>query len=394
MLSFELTEEQQQLQTTVKEFAKAQVRPVLRQLEKSGVPAALHEKFAELGLAGADYPEAAGGMALGALSRAVIEEELAFGDVGAAFALDLGGAAARLLDAVGTPAAHALLKDSLEKRWPLAFAAAEEGKAQDDFKTVASKDGAGWVLNGKKAYVFRGEEAKATLVLAQVEPGKGLAGAGLFVLRAGNAGARATKKQLTLGLNALGLHEVTLEAAKVPAADRLDAPGTLPAILRRHYDSLCVVTAARAVGLAAAATEYARAYSEERTAFGKPIGHFQAVAFLIADMATAVDAARWLTWKAAWLLDQKQPATADLAAAQAQALEAAFFCANSAVQVLGGAGYVQDHPVEKWMRDAKTLALYGQHAQASHATMLAAEFGQPLDAPELFPLPSAHPSLS
>ncbi len=164
--------------------------------------------------------------------------------------------------------------------------------------------------------------------------------------------------------------------------------------MRRYFDSLSVVTAARAVGLAGAAFEYARSYAEERIAFGKPIGHFQAVAFLVADMATAVDAARWLLWKAAWTVDQKQPATGELAAAQAQALEAAFFCANSAVQVLGGAGYVQDHPVEKWMRDAKVLSLYGQHAQAAHAALLAAELGQPLDAPELFPLPSAHPSLS
>ncbi len=390
MLSFELTEEQQQLQATVREFAKAQLRPKLRLLEKSGVPAELAGQFAELGLSGADYPEAAGGMAMGAFARALIEEELAYGDVGAAFALDLGGAAARVLEAVGTPAAHALLKESLEQRFALAFAAAEEGKGQDDFKTVAAKDGAGWVLNGKKGFVFKGGEAKATLVLAQVEAGKGLAGAGLFVVR---NGLRATKK-VSLGLNAAGLYEVVLEGAKVSAADRLDAPGTLPPLLRKAYDALSVVTAARAVGLAAAATEYARAYAEERTAFGKPIGHFQAVAFLVADMATAVDAARWLTWKAAWTVDQKQPATAELAAAQAQALEAAFFCANSAVQVLGGAGYVQDHPVEKWMRDAKVLALYGQHAQSAHAALLAAELGQPLDAPELFPLPSAHPSLS
>src|SRR5439155_23104375 len=124
-----------------------------------------------------------------------------------------------------------------------------------------------------------------------------------------------------------------------------------------------------------------------RTAFGKPIGHFQAVAFLLADMHIAADAARLCTWKAAWAFD-KGPATLEIAAAQAQALEAAFFCANSAVQVLGGAGYVQDHPVEKWMRDAKTLSLYGQHMQAAQATIAAAAFGRSLDSYELFPLPS------
>jgi alkylation response protein AidB-like acyl-CoA dehydrogenase len=148
------------------------------------------------------------------------------------------------------------------------------------------------------------------------------------------------------------------------------------------------------VGLCAAAFEYARSYAEERTAFGKPISHFQAIAFLISDMAIAVDAARLTVWKAAWTLDQGQAASLELSSAQAQALEAAFFCANSAVQVLGGAGYVKDHPVEKWMRDAKTLALYGQHAQAAHAVIAAAALGRSLESTDLFPLPSLHASLS
>src|SRR5262249_17410020 len=137
-----------------------------------------------------------------------------------------------------------------------------------------------------------------------------------------------------------------------------------------------------------------RSYAEERTAFGKPIGHFQAVAFLLSDMTIAVDAARLSVWKAAWCVEQNQPASNELASAQAQALEAAFFCANSAVQVLGGAGYVQDHPVEKWMRDAKTLALYGQHTQAAHAVIAAHALGRSLESVDLFPLPSLHASLS
>ncbi len=127
-----------------------------------------------------------------------------------------------------------------------------------------------------------------------------------------------------------------VEGARVAAADRLDSPGSLPQVLRAYYDRLSLVTAARGGGLAQAGYEYARAYAEERQAFGKPIGHFQAVAFLLADMAAAVDAARWLVWRAAWEFDQGLEPTANIAIAQAQALEAAFFCANSAVQVLGG----------------------------------------------------------
>jgi alkylation response protein AidB-like acyl-CoA dehydrogenase len=395
MLSLGLSDELSAVQSTVRDFAKAQLRPKLRALEKSGVPSELAKQLEELGLFGADWPLAAGGQSLGAIARAIIEEELAYGDVGAAVALDRGGAAAEFLLATQTEASHAALKSLLESGGRAAFAAAEEGKAQDDFRTVATKDGNGWVLNGKKAWTLNGGDASLHVVLAQVEPGKGLSGAGAFLVSGTTSGLRAGRTHLTLGLNAAPVRELVVEGLKVPASARLDAPGTLPKILRRMYDRLAVVTAARAVGVAAAAYEYARAYADERVAFGKPIGHFQAVAFLLADMATLVDAARLSTWKAAWAMDKHEAsATVDAASAQAQCLEAAFFCANSAVQVLGGAGYVQDHPVEKWMRDAKTLALYGQHAQASHAVIAAAALGKPLDAADLFPLPSLHASLS
>lgn len=394
MVSFELTEELAQLQSTVRAFAKNELRPALRKAEKQGVSAELRQKYQELGLSGLEWPEAAGGSAMGGLARVLVEEELAYGDLGTCVALDAPGAAGAFLLAVGTDVAHAVLKEQLAQGGALALAAAEEGKAQDDFRTTAAPKGDGWVLTGKKAFVLNGGDAFAHVVLAQVEPGKGLAGAGAFLVRGPNPGLRAGRTVTTLGLQAVPVREVVVEGLKVASADRLDKPGTLPQVLRRFYDRLSLVTAARAVGVAGAAFEYARAYAEERTAFGKPIGHFQAVAFMLADMTTQVDAARGLLWKAAWAFDRGEPATGHAAAAQAQAQEAAWFCTNHAVQVLGGAGYVQDHPVEKWMRDAKTLALYGLHAQAATATLAAAELGAPLDAPDLFPLPSLHASLS
>ena len=394
MASFELGDELTQIQATVQQFAAKHLRPKLRAIEKSGPTAALRESFSELGLTGVEWPEAAGGQAMGTLVRALIEEELAIGDIGAAFALDAPGAASQLLLALGTPAAHAALKTLLQSGGRAALAAAEEGKATDDFRTNAARTADGWKLTGKKAWVFHGGDAELHLVLAQVEPGKGLAGAGVFLVRAGNQGLRQSRTFTTLGLQAVPVREVVVEGAVVPSADRLDAPGTLPDVLRAYYDRLSLVTAARGVGLAHAAYEYARAYAEERQAFGKPIGHFQAIAFLLADMATAVDAARWLVWRAAWEYDAGKNPTSNIATAQAQALEASFFCANSCVQILGGAGYLQDHPAEKWMRDAKTLCLYGLHPQAAHATLVAAELGRSLTSADLFPLPSLHPSLS
>lgn len=394
MLSLGLSEELTAIQSTVRAFAAQHLRPKLRAIEKSGLTADVKARFAELGLFGVDFPTEAGGQALGVTMRAVIEEELACGDVGAAFALDRGGAAAQLLLALKTPAANAALKSLLEGEGHAALCASEEGKAQDDFRTTAVRQGSGWLLNGKKAWVLGGGDAALHLVLAQVEPQKGLAGAGVFLLQGQSAGLRAGRTQTTLGLQAVPVREVIVEGLQLPAAARLDAPGSLHQTLRAFYDRLSLVTASRAVGLAAAAYEYARAYAEERTAFGKPIGHFQAIAFLLSDMTIAVDAARLLVWKAAWAFDRGEPASLELASAQAQALEACFFVANSAVQVLGGAGYVQDHPVEKWMRDAKSLSLYGQHAQAAHAVIAAAALGRSLESADLFPLPSLHASLS
>ncbi|MHB8876687.1 MAG: acyl-CoA dehydrogenase family protein [Myxococcaceae bacterium] len=388
MLAFDPGDELSALQKTVREFAAKKVRPSLRETEKKGLARPLEDQYAELGLLGLDWPAEAGGMAMGMTARVLVEEELAYGDLGTSFALDRGGAAASLLVAAGTEQAHAALKELVSGRGRAALAASEEGKAQRDFRTTARQDGASWVVSGKKSYVLGGGDAAFHVVLAQVEPGKGLDGAGAFLLK-GFDGLLA-KGVTALGLSALPLREVTFERMR---GVRLDAPGGLPALLRKFYDSLSLVTAARAVGCAAASFEYARAYAEERVAFGKPIGHFQAIAFLLSDMATAADAARWLTWKAAWAHD-RGPSTAEACAAQGQALEAAFFCANSAVQVLGGAGYVQDHPVEKWMREAKMLALYGLNAQSADATLAAVELGQSPLAEELFPLPSLHAAIT
>jgi alkylation response protein AidB-like acyl-CoA dehydrogenase len=392
MLSFELGDELTQLQSTAHDFAVREIRPALRATEKNGPSAALAAQFEELGLLALDWPEAAGGAGLSALYRAVVEEELAFGDLGTAFALDRGGAAAVFLRAVGTEAAHQALKDLIRGSGRAALATSEDGKAQESFRTLAKRAGDGWALSGTKSYVFGGGDAALHVVLAQVDPALGLAGAGAFLIR-GSQGVRSGKTWTTLGLGGTPLREVHFDGVKLPSSARLDAPGQLPALLRKHYDLLSVVTASRAVGAARAASEYALAYANERQAFGKPIGHFQAIAFTLADLATQVDAARWLVWKAAWQLSQGS-ATAELAAAQAQALDSAFLCANMGVQVLGGAGYVKDHPSEKWMRDVKTLSLYGQHAQAAAATLAAAELGRDLTSPDLFPVASLHAALS
>jgi len=391
MLSFELDEDVSQLQSSVRAFAAKEIRPALRATEQSGPSSELKEKFESMGLLGLDWPEAAGGAALSALYRVIAEEELAFGDLGSAFALDRAGAAAAFLRAIGSEQALAVLMRLSSSSECAALAAAEEGKADREFLTAARNDGSGWAVQGKKSFVLGADRAALAVVLAQVEPGRGLAGAGAFLVP--KSAWRVARTHTALGLGGTGLCELVFEDSRIELKSRLDRPGTIPAVLRKTYDTLSLTTAARAVGVARAAYEYALSYAQDRQAFGKPIGHFQAIAFLLADMATIVEAAHWLLSKAAWQASRGD-ATMEIAEAQAQALETAFFCTNNAVQILGGAGYVQDHPVEKWMRDVKVLSLYGLHHQAAQATVIAADLGTSLTDEALFPLPALHPSIT
>lgn len=392
MLSFELDEDLVALQSTARAFATREVRPVLRMTEKSGPSRGLREKFDELGLMTLDWPERAGGAGLGSFYRVVVEEELSYGDLGTAFALDRGGAAAAFLRVLDTEQAHVALRSLSEGEGRAAFAAAEEGRASLGFRTTARRDSSGWTITGKKGFVLGADSASVCVVLAQIENTDGLSGAGAFLVPA-TAGWRIGQTPISLGLGGVSLNQLVFEEVKVASEARLDPPGELPALLRKFFDALSLTTASRAVGVARASYEYALAYAQERQAFGKPIGHFQSIAFLLAEMATSVEATRGLLWKAAWQAARSQ-ATAEIAAAQAQSLETAFFCTNSAVQILGGAGYVQDHPVEKWMRDAKVLCVYGLHAQAASATLVASELGASLSHEDLFPFPSLHPCIT
>src|SRR5579862_1722301 len=224
MLSFELGDELAQLQSTVKDFAQREIRPALRATEKNGPSKALAGKFEELGLAALDWPEAAGGAALSPTYRAVVEEELAAGDLGSAFSLDRCGAASVFLRAVGSEAAHAALKDLAGGTERACFAAGEHGKAQDDFRTVAKKAGDGWTLSGKKSWVLNGPDAALHVVLAQVDAGKGLAGAGAFLVR-GTQGVKAGPVATTVGLLGAPLCELSYENVKLPPSARLDSPG-------------------------------------------------------------------------------------------------------------------------------------------------------------------------
>lgn len=395
MISFGLDEDLSMMQTAVRDFAAKVIRPKLRELEKKGVPDGLRKEHRELGLFGVAWPESAGGQGLGWTAAAVLEEELAYGDVGAAVALDATGIGGHLLAAL--PAAHPLLaKYAGEPTRILALGIAEPPhKDGAQLATVAKGHDAHWHLEGVKSPVLFAAEAADLLVLAQIEGApRGPEGYGLFLVeRAKKGGWKCSEKRTILGLEACPAYEVTLD--KSAEVTKLAGWKELAAALPEAYDRIALVNAARAVGVAHAAYEYAVNYSGERTAFGKPIGHFQALAFLLADMATAIDAARALVWKGAWALDQGKPeARVAIMSAAAQAAETAFFCTNNGVQVLGGAGYVKDHPSEKWMRDARALALLGFPAACASAFLGAEAAGRTCDPADAMPLPEVQPALT
>jgi alkylation response protein AidB-like acyl-CoA dehydrogenase len=387
MISFALEEDQQIIQETVKKFAAEVMRPKMRAWEKArAVPAEARRTFHEMGLGLLDVPEALGGAGASATTAAVVHEEMAAGDPGAAVALwaphlvpaailELGDEAqarkflARFADPKGAERLGAVAYS--ERKGPVA-----------GFSTVAEKKGNQWVLRGSKAFVVNGGRADLTVVFAQIEPDKGWDGIGAFVVEAGTAGISEIARHALLGLETVYAAEIALDGVTVPDENRLTG-GKLgfAAGAKRFFQRAALTNAARQVGLARAAYETALEYTQERTAFGKPVAHFQAIAFTLAEMHMDVEAARWMVWRAAAGFGvSDKPDGRDVAQAAVHANEAAWRVADNAVQLLGGAGFVQDFPVEKWMRDTKALALFSPADQLSQLALAQLELGHPIEA--------------
>ncbi|MSP59210.1 MAG: hypothetical protein EXR72_02530 [Myxococcales bacterium] len=379
MISFALDDDQQIIQQTVRKFAAEVLRPALRTWERErGVPAAARRSFHELGLGLIDVPEARGGAGMSALTSVVVHEELAFGDPAAAVALWAPHLAPAAIMELGDEAqGRRLLARFGERAEALgAVAYSESGNVPlAGFATVAEKVAGGFALRGKKAFVIHGGAADLTVVFAQVEPGRGWDGVGAFCVE--GAVTQGARHDL-LGLGAVHAAEIVLDGVVVPEENRLlgGADGFGPS-LRRFFARAALTSAARQVGLARAAYEYALAYTQERHAFGKPVAHFQSIAFTLAEMHMDVEAARWMLWRAA-----ASDGNLDLglvAEAAVHANEAAWRVADNAVQLLGGAGYVQDYPVEKWLRDTKSLALCGPTSELQQLALASLELGHAVD---------------
>jgi acyl-CoA dehydrogenase len=393
MISFHLDDEERMVQETVRDFALAEVRPLYRTCERErAVAPELWRKYRDLGLCGAWIHAELGGAGLGAAATVALAEELAWGDPGIAAALLASYPAAQVVRALGTePERRRLLAPVAERGARLALAISEADAPALGLATVAAPRGEGWALSGRKSSVAFGGEADVHVVAAQVNPAGGFEGIGVFVVAPGAPGLTRGAVHETLGLRAVPFADVLFDGCP---AERLGSEGALAALSRALLEA-SILPAALAVGCARASYEHALRYAEERHAFGKPIGHFQSIAFLLSDLAMAVESARWMVWRAAAALDRGQPSLLPCTQAVSHAHEAAARVTEEGVQILGGHGYMQDHPVEKWMRDAKTLALYLASPEWAGAVAQAALCGEGAPPPgDALPVSGVQPLLS
>ncbi len=403
MISFEPTEDQKLIVGTVADFAKSTLTPRAREFEKArAVDEEVRRAAQEMSLCVAALPEALGGQGLGLLTAVMINEELAYGDAAAPFGLP--GFGPYLLAAeelASEERAKELVRPFTDPaREAFGAVAWSEKKANPErpgFVTSAKKVSGGWELTGAKAFVGNAELAGSFIVFAQVDPAAGWNGIGAFVVQRENPGLRLGGRHKTLGLDCAQFGEVKLENARVTEADRLEGRGDFLRALVRFFAKYSLIVASRQVGLARMAFDVAREYCDIRKAFGKPIGHFQAVAFTLADRHIDAESARDLVRRAAWAWDSGKPEETCLlhsAQAVAYAHEVAMRCADDAVQLHGGAGFMRDVIVEKLMRDAKQMALSGATAAQMDQLAAAIELGIPLDPGLVLPTPETQAVLT
>jgi alkylation response protein AidB-like acyl-CoA dehydrogenase len=353
MFDLELTDEQKLVQETVSSFARSEIRPIARDSDESGeIPRAVVDKGFELGLIHSALPEEHGGYGeeRSAVTGAIVAEELGWGDLSIALHLLAPRLLAYPVSDLGTAEQRKALLPAFARGFHPATAAVVEPRVGFDpanLATRAERRGGDFVLSGRKCFVPLASESEHILVLAQLDG----APTG-FVVERGAAGLGIGEREKNMGIKALATFEVSLEDVRVPASARLEGD------LGSTIDRTRVALASLAVGLARGAYEFARDYAKERKAFGVPIAQKQAIAFILADMAIEIDAARLLVWEAAWLLDQGRAATREAVIAKRYAANATLRIADNAVQVLGGHGYIRDYPVELWLRNARGFSSF------------------------------------
>jgi len=358
MYSFEPSDEQQMLIDVINKYAINDLRKIAHEADESGVvPSAVLEKGWELGVLQAAIPEVYGGFGERSLVSGVLAlEEMAYGDLAATIAVMTPALFALPILVAGTERQkETYLPAIVEAKWQPYTAAIIEPYYDFDvneLRTVACKEEGGFLLNGQKNNVPFVKDAPEMLVYANLE-GKTRA----FIVPRDSQGVTIGERHKLMGIHALPNYPVKFENVHIPVENFLDGGevGSCAALL----DAMRLSTAAMALGTARAAFEYARDYAKEREAFGVKIAQKQAIAFMLAEMITEIEALRMLIWEAAWMADAgKADASKQAYLAYYGAVETVMMVTDRAVQILGGHGYIREHPVEKWMREGRGFASF------------------------------------
>jgi alkylation response protein AidB-like acyl-CoA dehydrogenase len=369
-VEFSLTDEQQHLRRTVREFAEAEIAPhVMEWDEASQFPSEIIPKLAEMGFLGVIFPEKYGGAGMGYLEYTIIIEELSRVD----------GSVGIIVAAHNSLCTNHIYKFGTEEQKqkyvvPLAqgkklgcwsLTEPEAGSDAGGTRTVAAKKNDGWVINGAKTFTTNGHYADVCVAMAVTDASKKHHGISAFIIEKGTPGFRPGKKENKLGLRASDTSEVVFTDCRVPAENLLGAEGEGFVNSLQILDGGRISIASLGLGMAQGAYECSVRYAKERKQFGKPIADFQAIQFKLADMATQIEAARLLTYRAAWLADRaiaegsgdQSRITRESSMAKLYAGEVAVRVANEAVQIHGGYGFIKDYPAEKYYRDVKLCTI-------------------------------------
>lgn len=362
-MDFALSDDLMAMQRAVREFARAEIAPVAAELDRTPrYPWETLRRMGELGLLGVSVPEEYGGAGLDVLSYVVLLEEIAAADASHATIMSVtNGLPQSLLLAHGSEEQKRRYLPLLASgEWIGAFCLSEAHSGSDAaaLSTRAERDGSGYRLNGTKAWVTSGGEAQLYLVLAKTDPAAGPRGVSCFLVEKGTPGMSFGRPEEKMGQHAAVTASLIFEDCYVGQEALLGPEGQGFVLAMSSLDGGRVGIAAQSVGIARAAFEAARQYASERQAFGRAIHEFQAIGFKLADMLTAIEAARLLTYQAAWRKDAGYRITREAAMAKLLASQTATKVTSEALQVFGGYGYTKDYPVERYFRDARVTEIY------------------------------------
>jgi alkylation response protein AidB-like acyl-CoA dehydrogenase len=362
VIDFELTDEQRLVRETAREFADREIIPRARENDrKERFDTELVEKLAEMGFLGAVLSEDYGGRGIDYRTYGLIVEEIGRGDSSARTVVSV------VTSLVGTSIERWGTEEQ-KREWIPRLCAGElgcfgltepnTGSDAANLATRATRANGGWRISGQKQWISLGNYSKVALVFAQTDPEKKHHGIACFLVPTDSDGFSTQEIHGKLGLRASDTAELSLDGVEVPDEAMLGEVGEGFKIAMTALDSGRFSVAAGCVGICQGCVDASVAYSKEREQFGRPIASFQLVQEMLADMVVETEAARALVWRSGWLKDTGQPNTTETSVAKLFATEAAVSCANRAIQVHGGSGYVDDYPVERYLRDARVTTLY------------------------------------